>query len=248
MTVLCENCQAVNRDRAMFCIGCAGKLPAFAATGPSMLQSLDGTRARPKAHPVAAAARAGKAMVTGRAPRALVLAVLLLGATVLALASWIGFGPTRAAPAARAPATASAPVDAVAPVASAVPLVPPAVTPVAQAAPPQALPVDASLAAGESTVAPAAVTTQAVEQAIESPAPVRRVEPQRAPQRVASVSSASNGRGAADPRTGCEQLFFVLAARCEARHCDEAAYTRHPRCTVVRAQRERDLARRNLTQ
>jgi hypothetical protein len=42
-------------------------------------------------------------------------------------------------------------------------------------------------------------------------------------------------------------LFFVLAARCEASHCDEAAYTRHPRCNVVRDQRRRDEARRNLT-
>ncbi|HEY9223271.1 MAG TPA: hypothetical protein VIP27_03840, partial [Variovorax sp.] len=52
---------------------------------------------------------------------------------------------------------------------------------------------------------------------------------------------------AGDPRVGCEHLFFVLAARCEAEHCTQAAYSRHPRCEAVREQRRRDEARRNPT-
>ncbi|MBU2411181.1 MAG: hypothetical protein KKC79_21325, partial [Gammaproteobacteria bacterium] len=40
MSVVCASCHAVNRDSAMFCLGCAGKLPAFAATGPSALETV----------------------------------------------------------------------------------------------------------------------------------------------------------------------------------------------------------------
>ena len=29
MSVVCERCGTSNRDNAMFCIGCAGRLPAF---------------------------------------------------------------------------------------------------------------------------------------------------------------------------------------------------------------------------
>ncbi|RYF33858.1 MAG: hypothetical protein EOO26_06620 [Comamonadaceae bacterium] len=42
MTVSCEFCGADNRASANFCIGCAAKLPGFAATGPSALEMLKG--------------------------------------------------------------------------------------------------------------------------------------------------------------------------------------------------------------
>lgn len=238
MTVLCANCHAVNRDRAMFCIGCAGKLPAFAATGPSALAALDaasgGKTARTAQTPASPMARQASATLERPtlAQRGLLLAVLLLGATVLALAAWISFGPERS----QAPGMASAAAS----------LTPLPATPVAAPAPPPQVPVEAALAPGESTVPPPVaapvVAAEAPTQA--SPVPTKRSEPQR----VASASSASSARGAADPRVGCEDLFFVLAARCEANHCDQAAYTRHPRCTVVREQRRRDEARRNMTQ
>ncbi|AMM24797.1 hypothetical protein AX767_10860 [Variovorax sp. PAMC 28711] len=219
----------------MFCIGCAGKLPAFAATGPSALQALGGASARPMARAASDTGAAPLGTATALPPRGLLIAVLLLGATVLALAAWIGFGPPRATTpgmaSAAAPPLKTLPASAVA-------------TPSPAPAPASQVPVEAALATGESTV-PATADAPA----LASTAPVPRIEaPQRAPQRSASVSQASASRGAADPRAGCEQLFFVLAARCEARHCDEAAYTRHPRCTLVRAQRQRDEARRNLTQ
>ena len=74
------------------------------------------------------------------------------------------------------------------------------------------------------------------------------VAPSNGPsQRVASVNTnRSAQRSAGDPRAGCEHLFFALAARCEANHCNEAAYARHPRCAIVKEQRLRDEARRNL--
>jgi hypothetical protein len=57
---------------------------------------------------------------------------------------------------------------------------------------------------------------------------------------------AAPARAAAlDPRQGCQNLNFFSAARCEAAHCDQQAYTRHPRCNEVRADRRRDEARRN---
>lgn len=40
MSVVCETCGTSNRATAMFCIGCAGRLPAFVATGPSALEAL----------------------------------------------------------------------------------------------------------------------------------------------------------------------------------------------------------------
>lgn len=40
MSVVCATCGTSNRDAAMFCIGCAGRLPAFVATGPSALEAM----------------------------------------------------------------------------------------------------------------------------------------------------------------------------------------------------------------
>lgn len=260
MTVLCANCHTANRDRAMFCIGCAGKLPAFAATGPSALDTMRAplataaAPARPRARATPAEGR-GDAH-TPPAPRGLVLAVLLLGATVLALAAWISFGPERAAtpgmasaaapPLQTLPATPVVPPPAVSPA--------PSTTPAATAAsampkgrgdtaaarandarPPTPVPADATLSPGESMVPAAA-------------APPRPAPTSQAPERVASIQTARAApRGASDPRAGCEHLFFVLAAHCEASHCEQAAYSRHPRCTLVREQRRRDEARRNFT-
>jgi hypothetical protein len=40
MSVVCEGCGTSNRATAMFCIGCAGRLPTFVATGPSALEAM----------------------------------------------------------------------------------------------------------------------------------------------------------------------------------------------------------------
>lgn len=235
MTVLCANCHTANRDRAMFCIGCAGKLPAFSATGPSALDTVGAPLGMAKAasKPQKATGAATGAS-TGAAPRGLMLAVLLLGATVLALAAWISFGPERAA----APGVAAA-----APPLQTLPATPVAAPAPVAVAPPVQVPLDSALSPGESMVptmprpASAPITASAPPTA---KAPATPAAP-RTP--TTTVARASSG----DPRVGCEHLFFVLAARCEAEHCDQAAYARHPRCDVVREQRRRDEARRNLT-
>lgn len=249
MTVLCANCHTANRDRAMFCIGCAGKLPAFAATGPSALDTMGaplGSTAKSSAgtRTEAGSARAGTA--TGAAPRGLMLAVLLLGATVLVLAAWISFGPERAA----APGVASAaaplqplpttPVAAPAAGAASATIAAPAVS---TAAPAVQVPLDSALSPGESVVptmprpASAPITASA-------PPAAKTPATTTLPRTPTTTIARAN---AGDPRAGCEHLFFVLAARCEAEHCSQAAYARHPRCDVVREQRRRDEARRNLT-
>lgn len=229
MTVLCANCHTANRDRAMFCIGCAGKLPAFAATGPSALETV-GAKPRPGKTTEGVATTTQAGAPASHAPRGLMMAVLLLGATVVALAAWISFGPERAA--APGLASAAAPLQTL----PATPVVAPA--PVAVAPPPvQQVPVESALSPGESTV-PAAVPSL-------PPPVIAAAPPAVAAPTVPPPVRPSTARSAGDPRTGCEHLFFVLAARCEAQHCEQAAYARHPRCEVVREQRRRDEARRN---
>jgi len=253
MTVLCANCHTANRDRAMFCRGCAGKLPAFAATGPSALQSLESSAAAVKSKPRMASASDGRAAALANAPRGLVMAVLGLGLVVLALVAWIGFGPERAPAPRMASAASSAPATA------------PPVTPSSTA--PTSVPASSTLSPGETMVAaPSSSAANSVAASPEAllpaaPAPIfsERIDPSapQAPaavapsngpsQRVASVNTnRSAQRSAGDPRAGCEHLFFALAARCEANHCNEAAYARHPRCAIVKEQRLRDEARRNL--
>lgn len=235
MTVLCANCHTANRDRAMFCIGCAGKLPAFAATGPSALETAEAKRRAGQAAAAHASDQAKDAAPAAHAPRGLIAAVLLLGATVLLLAAWISFGPERAA--APGLASAAAPLRTL----PATPVAAPAA--VAVAPPPVQVPVESALSPGESTVstlprpASAPVTASAPPAAR---APVAPASPRAPTTRMASAN-------AGDPRVGCEHLFFVLAARCEAEHCTQAAYSRHPRCEAVREQRRRDEARRNPT-
>lgn len=232
MTVLCANCHTANRDRAMFCIGCAGKLPAFAATGPSALEAA-GAKPRPgKTVEDAGSTTKAGAQQVAHAPRGLMLAVLLLGATVVALAAWISFGPERAAAPGLASAAAPLQTLPVTPVA--------APAPVAVAPPPIQIPVESALSPGESMVPAAAPSTPA-------PAAVTAAAPPVAKPAAPTPVRTSPIRSAGDPRTGCEHLFFVLAARCEAQHCEQAAYSRHPRCEVVREQRRRDEARRNHT-
>lgn len=234
MTVICQACQAHNRDKAMFCRGCAAKLPAFAATGPSALQTL----------PAALTPTRGPSpyATPQRAHRLLDLpgawgwfgAVLLLGVALIALLSWVTLTPMWPG-AGTAPEAAPTPVA----VAAAVPSLA-ASTPTSSS-----VPFEAALAPGESPIEralPAAVPPPVV---TPSTAPPRMVTPASKP--AAATEAPRHASGRADPRVGCEQLFFAFAARCEANHCAQAAYARHPRCDEVRAQRQRDEARRNLT-
>ena len=47
MSVVCRTCGSRNRDKAMFCSGCAGRLPGFMPTGPSALDAVKTSRAAP---------------------------------------------------------------------------------------------------------------------------------------------------------------------------------------------------------
>src|SRR5215216_4086612 len=40
MPVVCDACGTSNRPGAMFCIGCAGRLPGFMPSGPSALEAM----------------------------------------------------------------------------------------------------------------------------------------------------------------------------------------------------------------
>jgi hypothetical protein len=103
------------------------------------------------------------------------------------------------------------------------------------------VPLGSSLSAGEAEVieqqppAPPSAVAAAPAPPPVTPAAVERRPAPAAPARAAAL----------DPRQGCQNLNFFSAARCEAAHCDQPAYTRHPRCNEVRADRRRDEARRN---
>ena len=252
MTARCEACGTENRDKAMFCRGCAGKMPAFVPTRRPSDDRPDGSRpiarapgtsepstAASASSPPAAADRSGS-VLTGPRIAVIALAMTMLGAVI----AW--FGLTSSGAARPADVIASAPVAAA----------------VAQLSP------EASLSPGETLEAGRASDPAATSPALASPSPDKGdvaaprgasganssseistadVEPsppaRSAIRRPAPVPSSSNR--ASDPRAGCEHLFFAFAARCEANHCQLPAYARHPRCEVVREQRRRDDARRN---
>jgi len=222
MPVICAACQTENRDAAKFCHGCAGKLPGFAATGPSLLDA-----AASKRPPGQRSGAAGQ-----NAPREFWLG---LGAVMLAMAlgfgGWFGY-VTRKVP---APASRAPPV-VVAPTAPAQP------APVPRPAEP--VPLGSSLGAGEAEVTEQPPAPPAGVAAAPAPPPAPPAAAERRPA-PAPVPAAPARAAALDPRQGCQNLNFFSAARCEAAHCDQPAYTRHPRCNEVRADRRRDEARRN---
>jgi hypothetical protein len=227
MPVICPNCRTANRDAAMFCHGCARKLPAFKSSQPSYLQTLRASR--PPGVPATAPGPVRIADRRARATWTRVGAVLLVVA--LGIGAWVAH-VTRAVP---APPPKAAPLVEGAPM----------------KAPPERVPLDASLAPEEveavsgppvgrvDAARPPAPAIAAVPAPVAPPAPERRRHAPRAapPPRVSAL----------DPRRGCETLNFVFAARCEAAHCDKPEYTHHPRCDLVREERRRDEARRNPT-
>lgn len=250
MTVRCNACGTENRDKAMFCRGCAGKLPAFAPTKKPAGGDPDASRVAtrtPGASGSSAATNAPSPTTTGRArfdladPRTLMFALLMvmIGAAVL----WFALTFTDAGrPAPGIPST-------------------PAIA--------ERLPPEASLSMGETldddrardaaTPSPALAASSSSGMAHPAipddpsvagppseiaPPDAGSAPPSRSTGRRSTQVAPGTGR-ASDPRTGCEHLFFAFAARCEANHCQLPAYARHPRCEVVREQHRRDEARRN---
>ena len=230
MPVICSVCHTGNRDSAMFCLGCAGKLPAFAATGPSVLELMKSQT--PAGDP---AARAGRP--AGAAPLWLpsgmftfwfrmALLALLVG---VAFVGWYAY-VTRKVPARPADVATRGVVLTAAAAAPA----PPAPLPALPLALPQVVALDSSLASGEELLQPSEA------------APAPKPPPRRATANRAGAPTPVRVV-AADPRRGCEHLNFIFSSHCEAAHCDQQVYARHPRCQAVREERRRDVARRNPT-
>ena len=137
MTVVCDACKTENRDTAMFCRGCAGKLPGFAATGPAALAS---PRKPTSARPRAGAAGASPSAV--EFPRIWLGLGLLIAAMAIAFTGWYAYVTRKvAAPAVQTVAAAPTPSAAPAlPLTLITPVEPLQSTP-APAPPPVAAPV-----------------------------------------------------------------------------------------------------------
>lgn len=238
MTVICDICQAANRDKAMFCSGCAGKLQAFLANGPSMLSKLDESAWRHlRGRSVPQADHASRSIQSlGRRTTCCswLAGAMLLATGLVAALSWNGL--SNASPE-RPDAHASGTPDVA----------------VARSTVDDSLPTGAE-ATPASILGPSPATTQppgriasaVPRQPPRSVAPSRpapSIQPPPAPDTGADPSSSVRR----DPRTGCQHLFFAFAARCAANHCLEASYAGHSHCDQVRAEARRDEARRNMT-
>jgi hypothetical protein len=238
MSVVCAACKTENRANAMFCRGCAGKLPGFAATGPSALEGMKPMQPAPAAAP-AAGPTPGMLPIETRAfwIRFAVLSVVITAC----FGSWVAYvtrKPPPPAPAAvaAAPAARAAPVRASVPPAAPldrVPLVP-------------SMPVRTveTLGPTETIVQPGPVHAEPEQRPIAAYQPTAPVERTISPRKIAA---RTGGNGATDPRPGCAHLNFIAAARCEAAQCAKAPYNTHPHCNAVREQTRRDIARRNPT-
>jgi hypothetical protein len=235
MSVVCAVCHTENRDNAMFCHGCAGRLPAFSATGPSALAAMGVKRSAGSPDRERSPA-AGRVVLPTEMPSVWMRVGLLVFVVLLGFVGWTAYVTRRApvpvvaqaaAPAAAAATAASASAPTLAPASASVsaPTLPKA---------PDSVPLVSSLSVGEVAVEPG------------TPDPVTPLQP--APERVQPPRAAPAARPEPmDPRRGCENMNFIFAARCEAAHCDNPAYSRHPRCDRVREDRRRDEARRNPT-
>lgn len=239
MPVVCDQCGTGNRESAKFCKGCAAKLPSFAATGPSALQSMKALRT-PHAPPPPDAPTPGMLPIETRAfwIRFAVLSVVITTAFV----SWYAYvtrkvpNPPSGPPA----AVAAAPAPQAARVNAAVP--PQAPADHERLPPPEPVRPAEALDPTESLVAPGPAKGELVQ-----------VPPPRRGSDASTVRTEESRKvvarpSAADPRPGCAHLNFIAAARCEATQCAKAQYARHPHCNAVREQTRRDVARRNPLQ
>ena len=241
MSVICAACHTENRDNARFCRGCAGKLPAFAATGAA---ARDIRSAGSTASTAGGETSPGGLLQIHSRAFWLRLGLLALGITI-GFVGWYVHVTRRTAPPAAALAAAAAPVKP-APVRAPVPA--------ADTLAPGETLAPAGAAATAST-ATATATTATVQQL----PPAAAVAPLRETHRRETLAArtrpdpfqavdAPPARSAStsDPRPACAHLNFIAAARCEAAQCQKAPYRTHPHCDAVREQTRRDIARRNL--
>jgi len=240
MPVICAVCNTENRDSAMFCHGCARKLPAFAPTGPSLLESMKLRQSEGESFTASAAGGLGRLVMSAEMRGFWIRIGLLILALALGFLGWFAY-VTRKVPL-RPPETAkvlrAAPPAPSGPPTATITAIPKTQEPAKHLEP---VPLGNSLAAGEVEVPPGPAEVPAPPPVVSAPPPPS--PERRLPPRVAQPARAM----ALDPRGGCETLNFIFAARCEAAHCDKPEYTRHPRCDLVREERRRDEARRNPT-
>jgi len=254
MAVICATCSTANREGAMFCRGCLGKLPAFVATGPAALDLM-----RSLGHGVASLnatpPRGAQASLPPAAAPLFESRAFWLRAGGLALMAIVGIVAwyawvTRPVPPVGLPASAAA----------ARTVLPEAVAGTAPAQRPfsKTVPAGEALGPGEALAprgpaaaqAPAAASAPVRAPEIEWPPAQQPVAQQQAlvqrrpPLPGPSPVPAPRG-AAADPRAACAGLNFVAAARCEMAQCASPAYSQHPHCNAVREQTRRDVARRD---
>ncbi|RZL88248.1 MAG: hypothetical protein EOP82_23725 [Variovorax sp.] len=224
MSVVCAACKTENRDSAMFCHGCAGKLPRFAATGPSALEGMKALR-RPSPSSPAPFDPPMPGMLPIESRSFWIRLVLVAVAVTAGFVGWYAY-VTRRVPTAPPPTLAAA--------APARTMAAAAPTPAPASSPPTPVRMTPSI--------PAHVEEAPTARSAPHPPEVHseRWEP---PKKAPVVAYG----GPANPRAACAHLNFIAAARCEAAQCGKAAYRGHPRCDQVREQRRRDDERRNPT-
>ncbi|VWX62495.1 conserved hypothetical protein [Burkholderiales bacterium 8X] len=203
LPVICDQCGTRNRDSAMFCIGCAGRLPAFAPSGPSALEAM---RFRPPGSEPRAAREAGSA--TAPLPAESASFWLRLGGFTVALSiaflGWYFYVTRSAAPPSVQPAPAVAAVDRAAEPAKAAgdasgtTATGQAVGSASVTAPPSQAVGTASVAAPPSTTRPSDATADAASTASRtSPADALRTTTEALlPARSATGSSANPSKDA----------------------------------------------------
>lgn len=246
MTVICDVCRASNRDKAMFCAGCARKLQAFRANGPSMLSSLDTSAWR---RPGSDGGRADRPPRSAGSPsrcaiaRSWLAGAMLIATGLVAAMAWNGLSNALPhQPTSRAVDLSSTidiprsiPPDQASPTHAAAATPPVPVQRFSEDPPPR-----------EPAVAPGRPATGSGPRSRQAQ-PVRRPAAPGAGAITGADSSIDDPRAPRDPRLGCQHLFFAFAARCTANHCLEAASAGHPHCEQVRAETRRDVARRDMT-
>lgn len=243
MPVVCDQCGTENRESAKFCRGCAAKLPAFSATGPSALESMKMLPSAPAPLPPGTPTP-GMLPIETRAfwVRFAVLSVVITTAFV----SWYAYvtrkvppGPAPRPPAAVMAAAPAAPASPVSPAPLDVATVPLAPIEHKKLAPAEPVRAADALDPSESFVEPGAARREPAHAAQQ---PRRSDAQAEAPRKIAARPSA------ADPRPTCAHLNFIAAARCQAAQCAKPLYYKHPHCSTVREQTRRDVARRNPMQ
>ncbi len=218
MPVVCDICGTLNRHNAMFCLGCASRLPAFAPSGPSALPALEARR-RAMGSGTARSAGTDPAALPGESSGLWIRLGLVMLAMGIAFVGWYVYvtrkvvAPAPVAQLAAASAPAGAPPRAGTPVDTEIaPVEPVPVTP--------SVPVHPVRSAARVDDAPGPPVAAGPRPVAATPAPQPRPR-----TRVA---------GARDPVRACANLDYLSMAQCQSAQCQTAGYRWHPRCEAVR--------------